>query len=125
MVDTFLNVFLCFFFFISRLRLKKDIRMLTKMISTSKHMKSIVFGFKQVFWYFSVTNVKKERKKIEKPPLNSYKRESTSIYFNAETNGFDQQMACGAPVCWSKYITNICLPPNQRCSICCHPCSCS
>ena len=25
--------------------------------------------------------------------------------FNAEINDFDQQMACGAPICWSKYTT--------------------
>ena len=28
-----------------------------------------------------------------------------TLDFNSETNDFDQQMACGAPVCWSKYIT--------------------
>ena len=25
--------------------------------------------------------------------------------FNAETNDFDKQTACGAPICWLKYTT--------------------
>ena len=36
-------------------------------------------------------------------PLVTEKDEKTC--FKAETNGFDQQMVCGAPVRWSKYTT--------------------
>ena len=34
--------------------------------------------------------------------------------FNAETNDFDQRMACEAPVCWSIYTTSK-LGKNKKC----------
>ena len=42
-----------------------------------------------------------------KIPFVTEKEEETC--FNAETNNFDQQTACGAPVWWSKYTTLVTL----------------
>ena len=37
--------------------------------------------------------------------LMTEKKQITCLH--AETNDFDRRTACGAPVCWSKYTTNI------------------
>ena len=84
----------------------------------------ICFGVKTSISLFSDTNGKKGRK-TQKIIKNKHKKGSNSFFwrfpiyflsffsvcvgkrwktcFNAETNDFDQQMVCGAPVRWSKY----------------------
>ena len=76
--------------------------------------KSFVFALKQVFSYFSVTNRKKKGKPYKNMEKHTIKVTKINILWwklmekvvLASKNDFDRQMACGAPICWSKYTTH-------------------
>ena len=70
-------------------------------IKTLKKLKTVKLElWSQKAWRWLILGHKNNKEINEN--LNGWPK----FCFNAETNNFDQQMACGAPVRWSKYTTD-------------------
>ena len=101
----------------------------TKMSKQSRYLlciltsKIVCFCFKTSFLYFSVTNGRKRKKKLRKasvdPPFIAVLGRLSVLFFPLWRKNtkklvktpkqliFNQRMMSGAPVCWSKYSTDI------------------